>query len=59
MDDDALQGNRSRWKWRGDARQSTGIELANHSNLGSRLRVPGVTEEGWLVTAALPRVLIS
>jgi len=32
--------------------QSSGIELATHSNLGSRLSVPGVMEEGWFITGA-------
>ena len=32
--------------------QSSGIELATHSNLGSRLSAPGVMEEGWFITGA-------
>ena len=32
--------------------QSSGIDLATHSNLGPRLRVPGVMEEGWFITGA-------
>ena len=34
------------------ALQSSGVELATHSNLGSRLSVPGVMEEGWVITGA-------
>ncbi len=34
------------------ALQSSGVELATHSNLGSRLSVPGVMEEGWFITGA-------
>ena len=34
------------------ALQSSGVELATHSHLGSRLSVPGVMEEGWFITGA-------
>ncbi len=34
------------------ALQSSGVELATHSHLGSRLSVPGVMEEGWVITGA-------
>ena len=32
--------------------ESSGIGLATHSNLGTRLSVPGVMEEGWFITGA-------
>ena len=34
------------------ALQSSGVELATHSNLGSRLSIPGVMEEGRAITGA-------
>ena len=34
------------------ALQSSGVALATHSNLGSRLSVPGVMKEGWAITGA-------
>jgi hypothetical protein len=34
------------------ALESSGVELATHNNLGSRLSVPGVMEEGWFITGA-------
>jgi hypothetical protein len=39
--------------------KSSGIELATHSNLGSRLSVPGVMEEGWFITGAKTVLRIS
>ena len=34
------------------ALQSSGVDLATHSHLGSRLSVPGVMKEGWVITGA-------